>query len=96
LQCKGEGHSGHQALAACHAKPWMNGSCYNFMLLHFLCLMIFFFWSVCFILKSSWLDCRFNCHKRCAPKVPNNCLGEVTINGGREEVIAIFYVACQS
>ncbi|XP_019509819.1 PREDICTED: serine/threonine-protein kinase D1 [Hipposideros armiger] len=26
-------------------------------------------------------DCRFNCHKRCAPKVPNNCLGEVTING---------------
>uniref|UniRef100_A0A670IJW7 Serine/threonine-protein kinase n=1 Tax=Podarcis muralis TaxID=64176 RepID=A0A670IJW7_PODMU len=27
-------------------------------------------------------DCRFNCHKRCAPKVPNNCLGEVAINGG--------------
>ncbi|XP_060684361.1 serine/threonine-protein kinase D1 [Hemiscyllium ocellatum] len=26
-------------------------------------------------------DCKFNCHKRCAPKVPNNCLGEVTING---------------
>uniref|UniRef100_A0A670IL98 Serine/threonine-protein kinase n=1 Tax=Podarcis muralis TaxID=64176 RepID=A0A670IL98_PODMU len=26
-------------------------------------------------------DCRFNCHKRCAPKVPNNCLGEVAING---------------
>uniref|UniRef100_A0A452TJQ9 protein kinase C n=1 Tax=Ursus maritimus TaxID=29073 RepID=A0A452TJQ9_URSMA len=26
-------------------------------------------------------DCRFNCHKRCASKVPNNCLGEVTING---------------
>ncbi|EHB18589.1 Serine/threonine-protein kinase D1 [Heterocephalus glaber] len=26
-------------------------------------------------------DCRFNCHKRCAQKVPNNCLGEVTING---------------
>ncbi|XP_059565681.1 serine/threonine-protein kinase D1 isoform X2 [Myotis daubentonii] len=26
-------------------------------------------------------DCRFNCHKRCAPKVPNNCLGEVSING---------------
>uniref|UniRef100_A0A8C3ANT0 Serine/threonine-protein kinase n=1 Tax=Cyclopterus lumpus TaxID=8103 RepID=A0A8C3ANT0_CYCLU len=21
-------------------------------------------------------DCKFNCHKRCAPKVPNNCLGE--------------------
>ncbi|KAM6973634.1 serine/threonine-protein kinase D1 [Aplochiton taeniatus] len=26
-------------------------------------------------------DCKFNCHKRCAPKVPNNCLGEVTKNG---------------
>uniref|UniRef100_A0A8C6PC76 Serine/threonine-protein kinase n=1 Tax=Nothobranchius furzeri TaxID=105023 RepID=A0A8C6PC76_NOTFU len=27
-------------------------------------------------------DCKFNCHKRCALKVPNNCLGEVSINGG--------------
>ncbi|XP_041121065.1 serine/threonine-protein kinase D1 isoform X1 [Polyodon spathula] len=26
-------------------------------------------------------DCKFNCHKRCAPKVPNNCLGELAING---------------
>lgn len=26
-------------------------------------------------------DCRYNCHKRCAAKVPNNCLGEVTRNG---------------
>ncbi|XP_075699615.1 serine/threonine-protein kinase D1 [Rhinoderma darwinii] len=26
-------------------------------------------------------DCKFNCHKRCANKVPNNCLGEVAING---------------
>ncbi|XP_039993358.1 serine/threonine-protein kinase D1 [Xiphias gladius] len=26
-------------------------------------------------------DCKFNCHKRCAPKVPNNCLGEVAKNG---------------
>lgn len=37
---------------------------------------------ICFRFKSLWLDCRFNCHKRCAPKVPNNCLGEVIINGG--------------
>uniref|UniRef100_A0A674A8T1 Serine/threonine-protein kinase n=1 Tax=Salmo trutta TaxID=8032 RepID=A0A674A8T1_SALTR len=29
-------------------------------------------------------DCKFNCHKRCAPKVPNNCLGEVSKNGGAE------------
>uniref|UniRef100_A0A8C7FVG9 Serine/threonine-protein kinase n=1 Tax=Oncorhynchus kisutch TaxID=8019 RepID=A0A8C7FVG9_ONCKI len=29
-------------------------------------------------------DCKFNCHKRCAPKVPNNCLGEVSQNGGAE------------
>ncbi|KAJ7990922.1 hypothetical protein DPEC_G00291910 [Dallia pectoralis] len=26
-------------------------------------------------------DCKFNCHKRCVPKVPNNCLGEVSRNG---------------
>ncbi|XP_069772799.1 serine/threonine-protein kinase D1 isoform X2 [Narcine bancroftii] len=26
-------------------------------------------------------DCKFNCHKRCAPKVPNNCLGEVAVDG---------------
>uniref|UniRef100_A0A8C5WL42 Serine/threonine-protein kinase n=1 Tax=Leptobrachium leishanense TaxID=445787 RepID=A0A8C5WL42_9ANUR len=26
-------------------------------------------------------DCKFNCHKRCAAKVPHNCLGEVAING---------------
>ncbi|XP_076834292.1 serine/threonine-protein kinase D1 isoform X2 [Brachyhypopomus gauderio] len=26
-------------------------------------------------------DCKFNCHKRCAPKVANNCLGEVSRNG---------------
>lgn len=28
-------------------------------------------------------DCRFNCHKRCAPKVPRDCLGEVIFNGGK-------------
>ncbi|KAK6487729.1 serine/threonine-protein kinase D2-like [Huso huso] len=26
-------------------------------------------------------DCKFNCHKRCALKVPNDCLGETLING---------------
>ncbi|XP_025705906.1 serine/threonine-protein kinase D2 isoform X1 [Callorhinus ursinus] len=26
-------------------------------------------------------DCKFNCHKRCATRVPNNCLGEALING---------------
>ncbi|XP_030629764.1 serine/threonine-protein kinase D3 [Chanos chanos] len=26
-------------------------------------------------------DCKFNCHKRCASKVPKDCLGEVTFNG---------------
>uniref|UniRef100_A0A8C6T7Z6 Serine/threonine-protein kinase n=1 Tax=Neogobius melanostomus TaxID=47308 RepID=A0A8C6T7Z6_9GOBI len=29
-------------------------------------------------------DCRFNCHKRCASKVPRDCLGEVDFNGGRK------------
>uniref|UniRef100_A0A671YLD2 Serine/threonine-protein kinase n=1 Tax=Sparus aurata TaxID=8175 RepID=A0A671YLD2_SPAAU len=26
-------------------------------------------------------DCKFNCHKRCASKVPRDCLGEVDFNG---------------
>uniref|UniRef100_A0A8C1H726 Serine/threonine-protein kinase n=1 Tax=Cyprinus carpio carpio TaxID=630221 RepID=A0A8C1H726_CYPCA len=30
-------------------------------------------------------DCKFNCHKRCAPKVPNNCLGEVP--GAESDVV---------
>ncbi|XP_008586469.1 PREDICTED: serine/threonine-protein kinase D3 [Galeopterus variegatus] len=29
-------------------------------------------------------DCKFNCHKRCASKVPRDCLGEVTFNGANE------------
>uniref|UniRef100_A0A8C7XDV0 protein kinase C n=1 Tax=Oryzias sinensis TaxID=183150 RepID=A0A8C7XDV0_9TELE len=31
-------------------------------------------------------DCRFNCHKRCASKVPRDCLGEVYFNGGNLSV----------
>ncbi|XP_013914430.1 PREDICTED: serine/threonine-protein kinase D2-like [Thamnophis sirtalis] len=27
-------------------------------------------------------DCKFNCHKRCATRVPNDCLGEASFNGG--------------
>lgn len=30
-------------------------------------------------------DCRFNCHKRCAAKVPRDCLGEVDFNGGEPQ-----------
>ncbi|XP_043536803.1 serine/threonine-protein kinase D1 isoform X2 [Chiloscyllium plagiosum] len=26
-------------------------------------------------------DCKFNCHKRCSEKVPNDCLGESIVNG---------------
>ncbi|XP_028921040.1 serine/threonine-protein kinase D2 [Ornithorhynchus anatinus] len=26
-------------------------------------------------------DCKFNCHKRCAIRVPNDCLGETLLNG---------------
>ncbi|XP_048474174.1 serine/threonine-protein kinase D1-like [Rhincodon typus] len=26
-------------------------------------------------------DCKFNCHRRCSEKVPNDCLGESVING---------------
>ncbi|KAK2088754.1 hypothetical protein P7K49_034661 [Saguinus oedipus] len=28
-----------------------------------------------------WENCKFNCHKRCATRVPNDCLGEALING---------------
>uniref|UniRef100_A0A8C8FLQ2 Serine/threonine-protein kinase n=1 Tax=Oncorhynchus tshawytscha TaxID=74940 RepID=A0A8C8FLQ2_ONCTS len=28
-------------------------------------------------------DCKFNCHKRCAAKIPRDCLGEVSFNGGK-------------
>uniref|UniRef100_A0A8D3CSQ9 Serine/threonine-protein kinase n=1 Tax=Scophthalmus maximus TaxID=52904 RepID=A0A8D3CSQ9_SCOMX len=28
-------------------------------------------------------DCKFNCHKRCAAKIPRDCLGEVDFNGVR-------------
>uniref|UniRef100_A0A669D9E1 Serine/threonine-protein kinase n=1 Tax=Oreochromis niloticus TaxID=8128 RepID=A0A669D9E1_ORENI len=35
-------------------------------------------------------DCKFNCHKRCAQKVPNNCLGEVSKNGGTYQHTNIF------
>lgn len=34
-------------------------------------------------LKCHLADCRFNCHKRCASKVPRDCLGEVDFNGGK-------------
>uniref|UniRef100_A0A8D2P228 Serine/threonine-protein kinase n=1 Tax=Zosterops lateralis melanops TaxID=1220523 RepID=A0A8D2P228_ZOSLA len=34
-------------------------------------------------------DCRFNCHKRCAPKVPRDCLGEVVFNGGKMRNISV-------
>ncbi|XP_041429273.1 serine/threonine-protein kinase D1 isoform X1 [Xenopus laevis] len=32
-------------------------------------------------------DCKFNCHKRCAPRVPHNCLGEDAINGDLTDVM---------
>uniref|UniRef100_A0AAY4CPW0 protein kinase C n=1 Tax=Denticeps clupeoides TaxID=299321 RepID=A0AAY4CPW0_9TELE len=31
--------------------------------------------------ELSFSDCKFNCHKRCASKVPKDCLGEVVFNG---------------
>ncbi|KAM4542953.1 serine/threonine-protein kinase D1 isoform 2-T2 [Odontesthes bonariensis] len=40
-------------------------------------------------------DCKFNCHKRCALKVPNNCLGEVSKNeellspGAESDVVTV-------
>lgn len=40
---------------------------------------MYFLLILCF---SSTPDCKFNCHKRCAAKVPRDCLGEVDFNGG--------------
>uniref|UniRef100_A0A3B4Y7J8 Protein kinase D1 n=1 Tax=Seriola lalandi dorsalis TaxID=1841481 RepID=A0A3B4Y7J8_SERLL len=39
-------------------------------------------------------DCKFNCHKRCAPKVPNNCLGEVSRNGGNRSEVVLCPAPC--
>lgn len=37
------------------------------------------------------LDCKFNCHKRCASKVPKDCLGEVVFNGGTKKLFLVVY-----
>lgn len=37
------------------------------------------------------LDCKFNCHKRCASKVPKDCLGEVVFNGGTKQSFLVVY-----
>ena len=41
------------------------------------------------------VDCKFNCHKRCAYKVPNDCLGE-TIGGKEDQTHLLLYhvVSC--
>ncbi|KAK7882589.1 hypothetical protein WMY93_028763 [Mugilogobius chulae] len=33
-------------------------------------------------------DCKFNCHKRCAYKVPNDCLGETTDSRSNSDVLS--------
>ncbi|KAK2826809.1 hypothetical protein Q5P01_021023 [Channa striata] len=34
-------------------------------------------------------DCKFNCHKRCAAKVPNNCLGELLSPGAESDIVMV-------
>ena len=36
---------------------------------------------------SFFSDCKFNCHKRCAYKVPNDCLGETIGGEGKHESV---------
>lgn len=36
-------------------------------------------------------DCKFNCHKRCAYKVPNDCLGETIEGEGRYDFFCFIY-----
>lgn len=42
---------------------------------------------------APFLDCKFNCHKRCALKVPNDCLGE-TIGGERRSLLFPRFLFC--
>ena len=37
------------------------------------------------LLLLTIIDCKFNCHKKCADRVPNNCLGLPTGGGGLSE-----------
>lgn len=46
----------------------------NYFLIHIIAL--FFIDNI--LCLSPHSDCKFNCHKRCAYKVPNDCLGEAT------------------
>lgn len=46
------------------------------------------------LIVFSSLDCKFNCHKRCAAKVPRDCLGEVDFNGG-ESTFVLFQLSEQ-
>uniref|UniRef100_A0A4W5QQY7 Serine/threonine-protein kinase n=1 Tax=Hucho hucho TaxID=62062 RepID=A0A4W5QQY7_9TELE len=39
-------------------------------------------------------DCKFNCHKRCAAKIPRDCLGEVSFNGGIHLFIRALVILC--
>uniref|UniRef100_A0A7N6AB68 Serine/threonine-protein kinase n=1 Tax=Anabas testudineus TaxID=64144 RepID=A0A7N6AB68_ANATE len=40
-------------------------------------------------------DCKFNCHKRCAAKVPRDCLGEVDFNGVTEVTVWTSRTSCR-
>lgn len=60
--------------------------------MHFLKMVIayyVFMLTRCVLSHLLLSDCKFNCHKRCASKVPRDCLGEVVFNGG-EQLVSIF------
>ena len=45
-----------------------------------LLLLFISFTYVMYLLLLSFPDCKFNCHKRCAEKVPKDCLGEAPLH----------------
>lgn len=72
LQCKGE-YGPTPAVLECDTKSFKlaesNQNTYDFIRTIYCDLFL--------------LDCKFNCHKRCAYKVPNDCLGETIGGKGR-------------
>ena len=40
--------------------------------------------NYCFILST---DCKFNCHKKCAPQVPKDCTGDLPVGDGKLQIV---------
>lgn len=53
-------------------------------------LVFFFFFSSSFgFIAISFTDCKFNCHRKCSPLVPNDCAGELPYDGSEGKHIVL-------